>query len=151
MKYIKPDLAVILHTLEQLESDQKPQWGSMSAQRMIEHLTDTLRLACGQLTIALEIKPEHLEKAQSFIQSNSVMPRNFKVSFAQDNVGLRMQTMELAIDEFAEAWVDFELFFEQNPERKTLHPNFGELDYKQWTRLNRKHVTHHFEQFGLLK
>lgn len=151
MKFLKPDLAEILLLLEKLEDHKSPLWGKMCAQRMIEHLTDTLQLANGQIQAALEIKPEHIEKAQAFIGSTKPMPKLFEVSFAKEETKLRNQSMELAIDEFAENWVAFEHFFELNPDQKTLHPYFGELDYKQWKRLNSKHLTHHFEQFGLLK
>jgi hypothetical protein len=41
MALVDISLESILPFLEKLDAQQVPQWGSMSAQRMVEHLTDT--------------------------------------------------------------------------------------------------------------
>ena len=60
------------------------------------------------------------------------------------------EEIELAIDEFLLEWVDFEEHFEADENRTELHPYYGNLNYNQWCRLHSKHLTHHFEQFGII-
>lgn len=151
MDFDNIQLEDILKKLDELEPNTAPKWGSMSAQRMIEHLTDTLDLSMGKVeNMKLEIPEDKISKAQGFIVSEHPMPRNFEAQFAPANKPTRNESIDLAIDEFALRWVDFENYFESNPDVKTLHPNFGELDFELWKKLNSKHLKHHFEQFGLI-
>lgn len=151
MDFNNVQLEDILKKLDELEPNTKPKWGKMSAQRMVEHLTDTLDLAIANIeNVVLEIPEDKVSKAQGFIHSEHPMPKNFEATFAPSDKGTRNDSIDLAIDEFAMKWVDFENYFESNPEQKTLHPNFGELDLELWRKLNAKHIKHHFEQFGLI-
>lgn len=150
MSFIDTDLELVLRYLDRLESDKKPLWGKMSAQRMIEHLSDTMRLAKGELDVILEIPEEKIDKARKFLYSEHPMPIDFKASFASENMELRNESIDLAIDEFTINWIEFENLFEENPELTTLHPNFGMLNYKDWIQVHSKHLTHHLKQFELL-
>lgn len=140
----------LLQKLDQLDPKTTPKWGSMSAQRMVEHLSDTLDLAMGKSKdVKLDIPEEKIPRAQGFILSEHEMPKNFEATFAPADAQLRNESIDFAIDEFTTKWLEFEDFFESNPGIKTLHPNFGELDLDMWKKLNAKHLKHHFEQFGL--
>jgi hydroxymethylglutaryl-CoA reductase len=139
-----------LKTLEQLSSSQKPEWGTMSAQRMVEHLTDVLQIATEKKKISLLIPEEKIEKMQLFLSSDKPMARNVEVPFAKKEEPLRNSEIETAVDEFIEEWCDFDAIFSENDQLKTLHPYYGPLNYKQWNRLNAKHLNHHFEQFKLV-
>ena len=46
--FIESELEVILGYLNKLTPEMKPKWGQMSAHRMVEHLTDTIRIATGK-------------------------------------------------------------------------------------------------------
>jgi hypothetical protein len=46
--FIDIELESVLGYLNKLDAAAKPAWGSMGAQRMVEHLTDTLRIATGK-------------------------------------------------------------------------------------------------------
>lgn len=146
----KWNLENILKTLDKLSSDKKPAWGEMNAQRMVEHLTDTLFIANGKNPQQLLIPVEKIERMQGFLETDKPMARNIDVPFAGKNVKLRNEELPTAIDEFAEEWLLFEDIFENKPEHTSLHPFYGELNYRQWLLLNDKHLNHHFEQFGLL-
>ena len=78
------------------------------------------------------------------------MPRDLEVPFALKDTKLRNEELELAIDEFVDEWLEFEALFGEDPSRTELHPYYGQINYEQWLRLHQKHLTHHFEQFGLL-
>jgi hypothetical protein len=120
----------------------------MSAQRMIEHLSDSLRIASGKDQFPLEVPEEKLEKMKAFLLSDKPMARNIEVPFAANNTPLRHEEIELAIDEFLLEWIDFEEHFADESQTE-VHPYYGPLNFDEWCMLNQKHLTHHFEQFGI--
>jgi hypothetical protein len=150
MSFIETDITVIIPLMDKLSPDTKPLWGAMSAQRMIEHLSDVIKIASGKVQLPLEIPEDKIEKMQSYLDSDKPMARNIEVPFAGKDEPLRNEEIELAIDEFLLEWIDFENFYTENPGATVLHPYYGNLNYDQWLRLHSKHLTHHFEQFGLI-
>lgn len=148
--FIEADIEVILEKLNKLEPAQKPLWGSMNAQRMVEHLTDIIRISNGKNPLELLIPEDRLERMVQFLDSDKPMAQGIEVPFAGKEVPLRTSELELAIDEFTEEWVDFQEHFEETEGRTELHPYYGNLNYDQWKRLHSKHITHHLTQFGLL-
>jgi oxepin-CoA hydrolase/3-oxo-5,6-dehydrosuberyl-CoA semialdehyde dehydrogenase len=150
--FIAADLETLLSYLNRLTPETQPKWGQMSAQRMVEHLTDTLQMATGKNPQKLEIPEDKIERMQAFLGTDKPMLQNMAVPFAtpEMNDQLRHEELELAIDEFVEEWLYFEELFESEPGKTALHPFYGELTYEQWLRLSEKHHTHHFAQFGLI-
>lgn len=149
MEFIELDISEIIQKLDKLKPDSKPLWGNMSAQRMVEHLTDTLKIASGKTKFPLEIPEDRIEKMQAFLESDKPMARNIDVPFAKKDTELRHEEIELAIDEFLLEWIDFEEHFDEEENTTELHPYYGNLNFEQWSRLHAKHLTHHFEQFGI--
>lgn len=151
--FIGEELEDVLVYLNQLTPETQAQWGSMNAQRMVEHLTDTLRIATGKNPQKLEIPEDRIERMQQFLASDKPMAQNISVPFAtpEMNTALRNAELELAVDEFVDEWLAFEELFESHPGHRSVHPYYGELNYEQWKRLSAKHHTHHFTQFGLIQ
>jgi len=147
--FIEPNIEVILSLLSKLEDGSKPLWGEMSAQRMVEHLADALKVSNGKLKVEMAVSEDKLDRMVSFLLSDKPMAKNIEVSFAGKNVPLRHEEMDLAIDEVVEEWIDFEELFASQDGLKISHPYYGPLDFEQWLRLHAKHFTHHFEQFGV--
>ena len=137
MDYTDLDISEIIQKLDTLKADSKPQWGEMSAQRMVEHLTDTIKIASGKVKFPLVVPEDKIEKMIGFLDSDKPMARNIEVSFAKKTEDLRNEEIELAIDD------------SEDPNRTELHPYYGNLNYEQWCKLNAKHLKHHFEQFGI--
>lgn len=148
--FVKSSLEYILPLLNQLDSGEKPIWGKLTAQGMVEHLTDTLKIASGEEKLKLLIPVEKVESMQRFLETDKEMARNIEVPFAPKERTLRNETISDAIDEFTEQWIAFEEHYE-NPEVTELHPFYGDLNFDQWNKLNSKHLTHHFKQFNLIK
>lgn len=148
--FIEIDLESVLGYLNKLQADSKPRWGKMSAQQMVEHLTDVLRIATGENPQQVVTPAEKLEKVVAFLNSDLPMGQNIPVPFVKDNSPLRNEELELSVDEFVDSYLEFQELFESNPTLQTIHPIFGTLNYEQWNRLNQKHFTHHFTQFGLI-
>ena len=148
MPFIEPTLPAFLEHFEQLNEASEAQWGEMSVQRMVEHLSDTLRLSCSDHNYKQIIPEEKVGKMQGFLNTEHPMPKNFNVEFATPEMSLRNPDLKSAIEEFKDAWNSFDGYFAAHPEATTLHPNFGRLAYPQWLKLHSKHFTHHMEQFG---
>lgn len=147
--FIEPDIELILSTVSTLDASQKPLWGAMSAQRMIEHLTDSVQVSSGKIELEQITPDDKLDRMISFLESDKPMAKNIEVSFAGKDVPLRHEEIELAIDELVEEWIDFEELYASQEGLKIPHPYYGPLNFEQWLRLHSKHFTHHFEQFGL--
>jgi hypothetical protein len=150
MQTFEFDLVYLLGKLETLDADTTPSWGKMSSQRMVEHLCDALYMSCGIGEFELEVPEDRIEKMQLFLQSDKPMAQNIQVSFAKEDTPVRNENMELALDEFATAFVDYMEHFDENPSFTALHPYYGELDVEKWNLLHAKHFAHHFKQFGLI-
>jgi hydroxymethylglutaryl-CoA reductase len=147
--FIEIDIETILNKLSKLDSSTKPLWGSMSAQRMVEHLTDLVQISNGKNSMEILIPEDKIEKMQLFIESDKPMAKNIEVAFVGKDVPLKNEELELAIDELILELVDFEEFFEVEG-RTTVHPYYGALNFEQWKKMHSKHFTHHFEQFDLI-
>lgn len=149
MSFLEPTLENFQKHVSKLTSNSKAEWGTMSSQRMIEHLSDWVDLVLtkgGELLIP----EDKVSKAKAFLFSEHPLPRNFKVKFLPPELDLRNNNLEEAIKEFEQKWAGFEQFYKENPSHITMHPNFGDLDYKHVLALHSKHLTHHFEQFNLI-
>lgn len=139
----------LLIGLNKLTPSQQPIWGEMSSQRMVEHLSEMLRMAQGTTLFTLAIPEDKVAKMQEFLYSEKEMAKNIAVDIAPADRELRNDELELAIDEFTEEWINFIDFFEANPGVKTMHPFYGYLDFDLWMLMHKKHFYHHFKQFQL--
>ncbi len=152
MRFIEPSKTRIREALDKLTSETEAQWGMMTPQHMVEHLTMTLRNASGELPLEQATPDEKLPKLQQFLYSEDPMPKEQKVPFMpkEELPERREPDLETAKEKLLEAWEAFEEHFEKAPEKRTVHPVFGPLDREGWYQVHRKHFTHHFDQFGLL-
>jgi len=150
MKFVEADLCAFLEILENLDEKKSASWGKMTPQRMLEHLSDCIFMSCGIGNHELLIPEEKIKGMQAFLFSDKEMPQNIQVPFAKEDTPLRNSDLELAIDEFTMAWVDFEEMYSEDKKKRALHPYYGNLNYEQWILLHSKHFTHHFTQFGLM-
>jgi hypothetical protein len=149
MKFIQDHLEAIIYHLDQIDGDTQPLWGRMTAQKMIEHLTESVWTSSGKISMECPYSGEKLERSRAFLMSEAPMPKEFKAHFVDDSKPVRNESFELAVDEFIESWVDFEEHCELNPNFEYVHPVFGILNMTEWRWMHRKHITHHFTQFGV--
>lgn len=147
--FISADLETILGKLNGLTADKAAEWGSMNAQQMIEHLSNSLDLSTGIIEGVLSIPEEKVEKAVEHLFSDKPFPRDFTANYAPKNPSLRNEDLDEAIDELTIKWIGFEEYYEENPASKHMHPVYGLLDYDGWMRVHSKHFTHHFLQFNV--
>ena len=139
--------------LNKLSSEIKPKWGTMTPQHMVEHLEYAYRIASGEIQDFEVSTPEkYLEKVHATLYNYEKMPQKFDLPIL--NKGeleiLKHNNLDTAKTKMIEARQQYFEFFKQNPETRTKNPVFGALSKYEWYLQERKHLNHHFEQFGLL-
>jgi len=150
MNFVQTDLETTLSYLNQLDPSAKPLWGTMVPQRMVEHLSETIRMSFSEKRLPLHIPEDKIEQMVKVLFSDEPIPKNFKVPGAPEGHVVRNENIKIAIEEFKNSWLAYEKYFQEKPTAKILHPMYGDLDKKGWDRMHAKHFTHHFQQFGLV-
>lgn len=139
--------------LQKLNEDSKPKWGEMSPQEMIEHLEYLYQVSIDENADFEVVTPEDkLEDVQASLWDYTKMPKNFKLPLYDDGrlPELRWETLEIAKEKMKAARRAYQQYFVKHPNAKTKHVIFGDLSKFEWELLDRKHLNHHFDQFGLL-
>jgi oxepin-CoA hydrolase/3-oxo-5,6-dehydrosuberyl-CoA semialdehyde dehydrogenase len=143
----------IKECLNKLTEDSKAAWGSLTPQHMIEHLEYTYKIASGEIQDFEISTPEKiLEKVQATLYNYNKMPReyDFPLRDRSKMTKLKHSNLEAAKTEFIAARNAYLNFFKENPDTILKNVVFGELNRYEWYLMDRKHLNHHFEQFGLL-
>jgi hypothetical protein len=137
--------------LKLVPSDRPAQWGKMTLQQMIEHFSDSVRIASGKTVYTDIITPEvHLQKFRDFAVSdrpfreNTVNPLMPEVPAPVLN-----PSVDEAIRELQEEIDYFFTVFEKNHLQVTRNPIFGDLNFEENLQLLYKHGVHHLRQFGV--
>ena len=145
------NLETMLSALSRLSNSNKPLWGKMNAQEMVEHLSDMLMMARGTGNFTIDVDAETIARRQQFLLSDKEMAKNIAVPFTKELIELRNEELELAVDEFTDEWLNFIELYENNPDASVVHPYYGALDFNLWLKMHDKHFMHHFKQFGLIE
>lgn len=134
----------LIERLYKVKPESRPQWGSLTAPRMLCHLSDGLAMALGDIAI------ESLgrKKYQRFPLKHLIL---YVIQFPRN-----VQTMpELLATEPNSFEADRERLVQQIERlvRKSdgagpEHPLLGVLSNKAWNVLQYKHIEHHLTQFG---
>ncbi|RFN58767.1 phenylacetic acid degradation bifunctional protein PaaZ [Marixanthomonas ophiurae] len=143
----------IEESVAKLTEDTKPKWGTMSPQQMLEHLEYTYKIASGKIQDFEVATPEkYLEKTHNSLYSYKKMPREHNFPMYKDGAmpDLKHENLETAKKQFLEAREEYVQYFKENPNATLKNMVFGDMNKFEWYLLERKHLNHHFEQFGLL-
>ncbi len=142
-----------LQAIQHVSATTPALWGKMDAQQMAEHVADFFDVAVKRIEFTLVTPAEHLPKYREFLYSDKVFRENTKAPadiLGEEPLPHRSDSLADALLRLKESVHAFFQYFEANPQVKTIHPVFGELDFNEWVMLHYKHVTHHLKQFGLL-
>ena len=149
LNFLKNDFIFLL---KHLAPDAKGKWGVMKGQQMVEHFSQAVRNATGKLKLPIVNEGEKLQQYRTFLMSEAQFPENTRNSLLKETPEpLKHPTMQNAIEELQQELNHFFQDFENDPDKTTLNPFFGELTFEQNIRLLYKHAQHHLKQFGLLK
>lgn len=139
-----------LTLLTKLEPTAKGNWGVMNAQQMVEHMSDSVRIANGKIPKRILLTPEQVEKARGFMLTDKPFKENTKnIELPDVPPPVTQPNMEAAINELKGEINTFSTAFE-SADKTITNPFFGELNFEQWTHLLHKHALHHLRQFGLV-
>jgi oxepin-CoA hydrolase/3-oxo-5,6-dehydrosuberyl-CoA semialdehyde dehydrogenase len=125
----------------------------MTPQHMIEHLEYTYKIACGDIQdFDIATPSTILEKVHHSLYDYRKFPKNTQFpQLEKDKLDdLKHPDLETAIEKFKaqrEKYIDY---YKENPDAKLKNLVFGELNKYEAYLLERKHLNHHFEQFGLI-
>jgi oxepin-CoA hydrolase/3-oxo-5,6-dehydrosuberyl-CoA semialdehyde dehydrogenase len=124
----------------------------MTAQHMVEHLVQSVRVSNGKKQLQeLRIPEEKVPVRYAFLWSDQPLPRYIGATNPEQPLpDLQYASIPEALAVLEQELVIFEAYFKEHPDQKFLHPSFGKLNYQDWIRFHEKHFTHHFTQFGLL-
>jgi hypothetical protein len=143
----------LIHHLNRLTPELMPEWGSMNAQQMVEHLALPFKLAMEQKQIALLTPEDKLEKVKNIsLLSDRAMPKLFNNPvLSAEMIQLRNNSIKEAIEELKNDIDAFHDYFNTRPDGyATLHNIFGKLNYNEWLWFHYKHCLHHLAQFQLV-
>ncbi|OMP31578.1 phenylacetic acid degradation bifunctional protein PaaZ [Mangrovimonas sp. DI 80] len=145
--------AKIAECINKLTEEDKAKWGNLTPQLMLEHLEYTYRIASGEIQDFEIATPEKiLEKVHATLYNYDKMPSGYDFPLAERSriTELKHASLEEAKEKLKEAREAYLAYFKEHPEAKTKNVVFGELNRYEWYLLERKHLNHHFEQFGLI-
>jgi hypothetical protein len=137
--------------LKQIPTNTSPQWGKMTLQQMIEHFSDSVRIASGKTVhIDFVFPPEQLQRVREFMLSDKPFKENTVNPLLPEAPAPVINTStEEALNELQKEMNFFFSVFEKNNLQVTRSPFFGDLNYEQNVHLLHKHALHHLRQFGV--
>lgn len=138
-----------LKRLERLTPEHQPKFGSLSAARMVAHLT----MAVGG----------SLEGAKALAGGNAFMRTGlfhflvlYVLPWPKGKIKVPASlTPEVSgspadhLPALREAMERFARAAEATPAKTSLHPMFGNLTYRTWAKFHHRHFQHHLDQFGV--
>ncbi|MEP6673498.1 MAG: DUF1569 domain-containing protein [Ferruginibacter sp.] len=143
----------VIPLVQKLNGNETGSWGKMNAQQMVEHVTAFFKVSTGKIQFPLVTPVEHLPKYREFLLSEKEFRPDTKAPLeviGEEALPLRHENMEAAVAGLQKSITEFVDHFKNDPDKKTLHPVFGELNFEDWVLLHYKHVMHHAKQFGLM-
>jgi len=137
------DRAAIIARLRRVPPHRIPLWGSLTAPRMLCHVTDQLRVATGiiigrhrdtlfrRTVLKWMVVRSSLQAAPGKVQTVPELLSSAPTTWAAD-----MATCIRLINEVGMG------------KANGRHPAFGPLNGREWGRIAWKHFDHHLRQFG---
>ncbi|MEO6833802.1 MAG: hypothetical protein ABI378_14245 [Chitinophagaceae bacterium] len=141
----------LVSLLVKIPVNAAPLWGKMNVQNMVEHMSDSVRIANGRDPQDCITPDENLPKMQAFLYSDKPFKENTPNSLMPDTPApSRFERMEDALGELQSELNEFINVFSQDKRKINTNPFFGPLDFEAWTLLLYKHALHHLRQFGVV-
>ncbi|MEZ4722930.1 MAG: DUF1569 domain-containing protein [Flavobacteriales bacterium] len=136
--------------LRTLNETDKPLWGGMTLQHMVEHVVGSWRISNGRAQVKLTISEEESETRRATLENEPTYPKNLaNPMFANGLPPLRKASLSDAIDQLEDEVTAFFAYHKDNPDAIEVHPIYGPMDYAAWIYFQKKHMGHHLSQFGL--
>ena len=131
-----------------LTPDAPARWGRMNARRMVCHLTDSFRVALGEVPVVMKWTPLRLYPLRWLFVYTLPIPKG-KVPTTPEFQRTEPAEWEKDVAEWNGAFDRVVLRSKEESPRWGTHPAFGDLDTVEWGRLLAHHIDHHLTQFGV--
>ena len=136
--------------LSKLNETQKPLWGKMTPQHMVEHLYKAVQSSINEIQFNIYTEENKIPVLKRFLLGNRPLPKEFmNPAIGPDLLPLEFNSLDDAVLNLEKVIERYKLFYIENPSAKTAHPTFGLLSKEEWDIFHQKHFTHHLSQFGL--
>ncbi len=144
------NIGIELNLLHNLKPEQKPLWGKMTPQHMVEHLYKAVQSSINEIRFNIYSEERKIPVPKKFLLGERPFPKEImNPAIGPDLLQLEFEDMNSSIKALEQVLTRYDLFFENNALIKTVHPVFGLLSKEEWDTFHQKHFTHHFLQFGL--
>lgn len=151
--FIKLNANEIRKSLNALTENTQPKFGKMTPQMMVEHLEETLRYGFTGVKKAEypDIPEEQLEKLQDWLYTDKKIKQGAQYPLLEEGKlsELRYKNLDQAKEALLDTLKEYLIYYRENPQAEHYNIKFGMLNKEMMERFQRKHFTHHFEQFGL--
>ncbi|MBL0938463.1 MAG: DUF1569 domain-containing protein [Gemmatimonadaceae bacterium] len=136
--------AALASRIRQLALDTTPAWGKMSAQRMLAHCADAMRMAYGEFPVA----PRDTPLTRNFFVKRLIL---YVLPFPKS----APTAPELLVRDITDGEIERQALLEliarfpgeTSRTEWPAHPLFGPMSAAEWGRLGYKHLDHHLSQF----
>lgn len=138
--------------IQQITQEHQPEWGKMSAQHMLEHLSLLFAISNGKIPLPdAQQNPEKIaHRKQKFFIEDLPFERNIRVAaIPEEPVPLKYENISEAKKSLLNGIDKFFNHFAEQPDSCFHHPVFGALAFNEWCHFHTKHCKHHFSQFKL--
>jgi hypothetical protein len=133
----------IVARLSRLTPESHPQWGTLTAPRMLCHLGDQLRVGLGDLPTRRMDTWASRSLVKWLVVRTPMRPPPGKVETAPEMLTSAPTTWEA---DMAHLLGLMERLATEST--SAIHPFFGPLTHEEWNRLAWKHLDHHLRQFA---
>ncbi|EAZ81188.1 DUF1569 domain-containing protein [Algoriphagus machipongonensis] len=145
------DLKHIKERLSQLKEDSKKNFGIMTPQHMVEHLTITMKISSNRIPYP-DFTPseKQLQQKKALLHTDLQFPQGVMApGIGERLMPFKHSDLETAKEKLLSSIEEYENFFKENPSNHTNHPRFGLMTYQEWELFHPKHIEHHFGQFNI--
>lgn len=134
----------LLRRIASIDENAKAQWGKLTADRMLSHITESLKMAVGELDVAGKKLPIRYTPLKQLIIYLLPFPKGAPTAPEL------LAGKSGPLDEYkAELRRLIDTFIARKGRRDWRdHPAFGKLSEKAWGVLVYRHMDHHLRQFG---
>ena len=137
--------------LRKTDENAERVFGKMNFIQMIEHMSDSIRIANGKFPHTTIVTPEdRIPAMQDFVRSDRDFKPNTKnILLGEDPEAVKSASKEAAIQELECELAAFVSHFKDQPGKVQRNPFFGDMDFGLWIDLLYKHAKHHLAQFNI--
>jgi hypothetical protein len=135
---------LILQRLHRLTPDSRPSWGTLTAPRLLCHLSDQLRVGLGDQPVTRHDTALSRTLLKWLVVYSPLRAPPGKVTTAPEMLTTAPGRWKTDLERCAS-------LIQRLAETPTtaVHPTFGPLSHDGWCRLAWKHLDHHLRQFGV--